>query len=151
MRRTVSAIAVFILGVGIAGVSPVAVADGGKRRRAVASAHPTGGDAVYLGRRSGMRRLIWRAPSRHERVITEVTWSKHHDGLAFATKNRRGAINLVVVLIGGDLDGHTMSWPIPRRSIERTRPTVTWLGTQRVAFGHSEVRPDVVASWSVRQ
>jgi len=85
------------------------------------------------------------------KIITEISWSKRRDALAFATTNRSGAIKLVVVLIGGELDGHVMTWPIPPRDRARARPTVTWLGRRRVAFGRSELRPEVVASWSVRQ
>jgi hypothetical protein len=117
----------------------------------VSRSHPCGGDAVYLGKRVGARRLVWRAPSRHERIITDLSWSKRRDALAFATSNRTGWIKLVVVLVGGDLDGHTMTWPLPRRTSRPARPTVTWLGQRRVAFGRSELRPEVVASWSVRQ
>ncbi len=151
MRRTVPAIVALVVGFGIWGTPSLAVGDAGDRRVAVAGAHPSGTDAVYLGERVGKRRLVWRAPSRHVRIITEVAWSKRRDALAFAITNRLGAIRLVVVLIGGDLDGHVMSWPIPSRDRARAHPTVTWLGSRRVAFGRSELRPEVVASWSVRQ
>jgi hypothetical protein len=135
---------------------------------AEALAHPAGGDAVYLARpaatggapratarpRGGRRarQLLWRS-SDDERIVTEVRWSRQRDALAFATRDRRGAMTLVVVLVGVP-GGHVMTWPIPSplhpTSIAEA-PSVTWLGRERVAFGRSEARPDVVASWRVRK
>ena len=128
-------------------------------RVAEAEAHPAGGDAVYLARasrrRSGTARrmLVWRS-SEHERIVTDLRWSRQRDALAFATRNRRGAMTLVVVLIDGFPGGHVMTWPIPEPRHPTSlpvEPTVSWLGRGRVGFGRSEVSPDVVASWQVRQ
>jgi hypothetical protein len=121
-------------------------ADSRAVRKAVARAHPTGGDAVYAG-----RRLLWRGHSKREQVVSKIRWSRTRDALAFATTDRLGVLKLVVVLVGGDTDGHVMTWPIPVSSAPSATPTVTWLGQRRVAFGRSQVRPDVVASWRVRQ
>jgi hypothetical protein len=151
MGRAVLVVAALTLGIQVVPSTPVAEAEHKTRPAAIGRYRPTGADAVYLGRRVGSRRLVWRSPSRHERIITRVRWSKRRDALAFATANRKGWVKLVVVLVGGDLDGHTMTWPVPRRAHKASHPTVTWLGRRRVAFGRTEVRPDVVASWSVRQ
>ncbi len=145
--------------------SPILVAE------AVARAHPGGGEAVYLMaqgraarrprqvvRRAGRRgrergTILWRS-SEHEHIVTDLRWSRRRDALAFATRDGRGAMTLVVVLVGGAPDGHVMKWPIPtptRASSGPSTPTVTWLGRDRVGFGRSRVRPDVVASWRVLQ
>ena len=145
--------------------APVVVAE------AVARAHPGGGEAVYLlsegkakrrrgrflgpaGRRGHQRAtVLWRS-SEHEHIVTDLRWSRRRDALAFATRDHRGAMTLVVVLVGGTPDGHVMKWPIPavrRASSVPSTPTVTWLGRDRVGFGRTELRPDVVASWRVLQ
>ena len=124
----------------------LAAAESRAARKVVARAHPAGGDAVYVS-----RRLLWRGDSKREQVVSDIRWSRSRDAVAFATTDRLGVLKLVVVLVGGNTDGHVMSWPIPVASTPSATPTVTWLGRRRVAFGRSEVRPDVVASWRVRQ
>jgi hypothetical protein len=103
-------------------------------------------DAVYVGGRK-----MW-AGERGERVVSKVRWSKRRDAVAFAVRGRVGGDQLVVVLVGGEVEGHTMRWAVPDPSRKRgpRRPTVTWMGKARVAYGADEVRPTVVASWTVR-
>jgi hypothetical protein len=97
-------------------------------------------------------RVVWCAPSPDVALITRVVWSRDRRAIAFATEGRRGDTTLEVVLIGGRADLHRVSWPVPRRvraaMRERGEPAVVWLGPQRVGFGHSEIRPALVASWT---
>jgi hypothetical protein len=96
-------------------------------------------------------RVVWCAPRADMAVVTRVVWSRTRHAIAFATESRRGELTLEVVLIGGPADLHSVSWEIPER-VQRMRgggdPSVTWLGPRRVAFGYSEVRPAMVASWT---
>lgn len=102
-------------------------------------------DAVHDG-----RRRVWQGAER-ERVISPVAWSKRRDAVAFVTRSRSGTVALVVVLVGGAADGHTMRWPIPSTAQrDLSRPRATWLSATRVAFAPDAVRPTVVASWTVR-
>jgi hypothetical protein len=96
-------------------------------------------------------RVVWCAPSSDVRVVTRVVWSRTRHAIAFATETRRGDITLEVVLLGGPADLHSVSWAIPervRQMGDRGQPAVSWLGPKRVAFGYSEVRPAMVASWT---
>ena len=104
-------------------------------------------NAVYVGRRA-----IWRGRSTRQRVISNVRWSRSRDAVAFAARGRFGAATLVVVLVGGGVDGHVMRFPVPARARPRAgRTSVMWLGRRRVGLGRSPVQPDMVASWRVRQ
>lgn len=129
---------------GLLGSGAVTTAEADSRVR-VAAVTTGGSSAVYYG---GQR--VWRARRRGERVITNVLSSTRRGAVAFATRSRRGRVTLVVVLVAPDVRGHVMTWPIPRRTRRRGRPTVMWLGTRKVGFGYSAVRPAVVASWRVR-
>src|SRR5688572_12912805 len=103
---------------------------------------PLGDDTVYLdGRR------LWRAGS-GERVVAAPLRSSADDAIAFATRDRLGRLELVVVLIGGELHGHTMRWRLPAAAVAPGRPpALTWLGPQRIAVGPSLLQPALVASW----
>jgi hypothetical protein len=103
-------------------------------------------DAVHVG-----KRRVWVGAS-GERVISRASWNQRRDAVAFAIRADTGTTSLVVVLVGGDADRHTMRWavPAPARPVRRASPTITWMGRRRVAYGPSELRPTVVASWQVR-
>jgi len=102
-------------------------------------------------------RRLWTG-ERGERVVSAVRSSERGDAVAFVVRRASGTDHLVVVLVGGDADKHVMRWPIPssaggefaRVRGRENRPTVTWMGRQRVAYGPTELRPTVVASWTVR-
>jgi len=89
-------------------------------------------------------RIAWCADSRRVSVVTEVTQSDAGNGLG------RG-MELIVVLLGGVADLYTMTWMLPDPRGSAPEPTVTWLGKERVGFGYSPVRPDVIASWKLRE
>jgi hypothetical protein len=103
-------------------------------------------DAVHVG-----QRRVWSGQG-GERVISAVATSRKGDAVAFATRGAEGAVALVVVLVGGDVDGHTMRFPVPSgaRPTRRGKPTVTWMGKTRVAYGPAELAPTVIASWRLR-
>ena len=105
---------------------------------------PAGVDEV-----SAERRVVWCAPSRDVRVASRVVWSDSRHAIAFATESRVGALTLEVVLVAGR-ELHNVSWELPdvRRSPRRGAPVITWLGPQRLAFGFSEIRPALVASFT---
>jgi hypothetical protein len=94
-------------------------------------------------------RVAWCASSPREKIISDVVASERAGAIAFATRTRGLAMQLVVVLLGGENDLLTMTWDLPPAADERT-PTVTWLGRRRVAFGYS-LAPELIASWTVRE
>lgn len=124
---------------------PGAFADSQPRGKHEPRVEPSrfGKASVYVGRKA-----VWRAKSRHTKIITAVRWSRSRDAVAFATRTRRGAVTVKVVLLRGHARGHALSWPVPHRlGNVRKRASVTWIGKRKVAFGRSAVRPDLVASW----
>jgi hypothetical protein len=123
-----------------------------------ATAPAAAGAETEIGRpcRAGLARVtvedrvIWCAESRAVQVIAEPVVARRRDAVAFAVSGERGARELVVVLLGGEVDGHTMTWAVPQAAGRRqSEPTVMWLGRRRVGFGESPVRPAVVASWTL--
>lgn len=138
MARLVPAVTVLVA---LALFAGDALADGAEHRRGDRS------DAVYIG-----DARVW-SGDRGERVISTIKLSKRRDAVAFAARTRTGAVSLVVVLVGGDANGHTMRFPVPgkaRRPHHNGSPTVTWMGKHRVAYGPGELVPTMVASWKLR-
>jgi hypothetical protein len=111
--------------------------------RATVAAGPRGDTSVQIGGRA-----LWRAPTPGTRVVSDVVWSRAGDAVAFATRNQSGRTHLVVVIVRGDLHGQTVTWPVPPRAINATRPTVIWLDARRVVLGASELHPALIASWT---
>jgi hypothetical protein len=114
------------------------------RRHAVVSAGPRGDATVRVG-----ERVLWRGPSPGTRVVSDVVWSRTGDAVAFATRDREGRARLVVVMVGGDAHGQSVSWAVPARALTVSRPVVVWLDARRVMLGASELQPALVASWTV--
>jgi hypothetical protein len=112
--------------------------------RAVVSTGASGAASVRLG-----ARVVWRASSPRTRVASDVVWSRAGDAVAFATRDAAGHMKLLVVMVGGDLHGQVVSFAIPSRAGTPRRPVVTWLDSQRVLVGESELEPALVASWKV--
>ncbi len=137
MARLVLPVAVLIA---LALFAGNAVADRAKSKRGKRN------DAVYVD-----DHRVW-SGDRGERVISDIELSKRRDAVAFAARTRTGIVTLVVVLVGGDTDGHTMRFPVPGRArrARRGSPTVTWIGKRRVGYGPSELVPTMVASWKLR-
>jgi hypothetical protein len=138
-RRTLLALVVLLGAGNMAGAAHAEVA-----QRAVITAGPRGDASVQIG-----RRVLWRSQSAGTRVVSDVVWSRAGDAVAFATRERAGRTRLVVVMVGGDAHGETVSWPVPARAITVRRPVIVWLDARRVTLGASELQPALVASWSV--
>lgn len=149
MRSIVSAL---VATVTLAWLAPVSAARaqgfaaGPLRGQAVAQLVRVGASSVHVaGRR------VWRPRSPGERIITGVVKSRSGAAVAFATRCARGEVTLFVVLLGPEVHGHVMTWPIPARARRAGKANVMWLGERRVGFGYSPVRPAVVASWRLRR
>jgi hypothetical protein len=99
------------------------------------------GDAV---RANG--HLVWCGKKR----ISEVVWSKSRHAVAFASRSR-GRVSLHVAFVGGMGTGTVLTWPAAIELRRGQRPEVTWLGHNRVGMGRTIVRPQLVASWKLRQ
>lgn len=124
----------------LAGAGP---ASGEVRQRAVVAAGARGDASVRVG-----ERVLWRAPSPGTRVVSDVVWSRAGDAVAFATRDRAGRTRLVVVMVGGDVHGQTVTWPVPAAAIKVSRPAVSWLDARRVLLGASDLQPALIASWT---
>lgn len=96
-------------------------------------------------------RVAWCASSQRQTVVSEVIESERAGAVAFAVHTSGVGTELVVVLIGGENDLLTMKWDVPEPRGRQRDPTVMWLGKQRVGFGYSPVRPDVIATWKIRE
>ena len=138
-RHTALMLGVLATVLGGAGAARAEIA----RERAVVSTGPRGDASVRVG-----TRVVWRAASPRTRVASDVVWSRARDAVAFATRDAGGRMELLVVMVGGDLHGQVVSFAIPPRADAR-RPVVTWLDGQRVLVGASELEPALVASWKV--
>jgi hypothetical protein len=121
-----------------------AAAHGEVRQRAVVAAGSRGDASVRVG-----ERVLWRASNPSTRVVSDVVWSRAGDAVAFATRDRVGHMRLVVVMVGGDAHGQAVSWAVPPRAINVSRPSVIWLDARRVSLGASELQPTLVASWTI--
>jgi hypothetical protein len=135
-RRTLLALAVLLGG--------ASVARGELRPRAVVVAGPRGDLSLRVGERQ-----VWRGSGAGTRVVSDVVWSRAGDAVAFATRDRAGRTRLVVVMVGGDAHGQSVSWSVPPRALTASRPVVVWLGARRLVLGASELQPAVVASWTM--
>lgn len=118
-------------------------AHGDIEQRAVVAAGPRGDASVRVG-----ESVLWRAPGKGTRVVSDVVWSRAGDAVAFATRDRAGRTRLVVVMVGGDVHGQAVTWTVPPRAINVRRPAVIWLGARRVVLGASELQPALIASWT---
>lgn len=118
-------------------------AHGDTRQRTVVAAGPRGDASVRVG-----ERVLWRAPSPGTRVVSDVVWSRTGDAVAFATRVRGGRTRLVVVMVGGDAHGQSVTWTVPPHAINVPRPAVIWVDARRVVLGASALEPSLIASWS---
>ena len=91
-------------------------------------------------------RVVWCGSRR----VSEVVWSRSRQAVAFATRDRRG-LALHVAFVGGLGAGTLLTWPATLELSKGQRPEVTWLSHNRVAMGRTIVRPQLVASWNLRQ
>jgi hypothetical protein len=94
-------------------------------------------------------RVVWCAASTRDEIVAPAVESEPAHAVAFAIRNAGVWVRLVVVLLDDEHHLHTMTWAVPSSSDGR-KPTVTWLGAQRVGFGYSPLVPELVASWTVR-
>ena len=111
--------------------------------RRVAEVRPRarGGEALWVS-----QRLSW-PDARHgaAQVVSAVVWSERSDALAFAARDQRGVVSLVVVLVDGEAAPAALAWPVPASALPLA--AITWLGADRVGAGPAPLAPTVVASW----
>lgn len=96
-------------------------------------------------------RTAWCAESRRVSIVSGIMESDRAGAIAFAIQTPGEGTTLIVVLLGDESNLVTMTWAVPKPRGKRVEPTVTWLGKQRVGFGYSPVRPDVIATWKIRE
>ncbi len=80
-------------------------------------------------------------------VTSGLAWSVRHDAVAFAARDAGGRARLIVLIVDDDLEPASFSWPVPAAALPAR--AVTWLGEGRVGAGPSELRPKMVAEYSL--
>ena len=90
-------------------------------------------------------REVWREDGPVQ-VTSAPRWSKSGHGVAFLVR-ADGTTRLIVVLISGATAGNTLTWSVPPRALPAR--SVSWLGSDRVAVGGTELEPKLVVGWEV--
>ena len=82
------------------------------------------------------------------RVVSNLTWSRDGNGLAFVERTARGALRLVVFPVL-EMDD-PLTWDIPDGVLTRA-PRTTWIAPGQVGVGDSEAAPRIVARFTIER
>jgi len=82
------------------------------------------------------------------RVVSNLTWSRDGNGLAFVERTARGGLRLVVFPVL-EMDD-PLTWDIPDGVLTRA-PRTTWIAPGQVGVGDSEAAPRIVARFTLER